>query len=271
MVDISNIYSLFIELFVAVLILVVDHRSRKLEQQTILKAQNMEIAARESQQLQMDRFSNWVQENSKQQLLLLESIMGALGTEEKETFTKEVSNRYKKEIRDDLEELEDLLVKRKLHKDRKSAKLDNEIDSKIDEIESANQIASSFLPANLIESLKKISVTAKSSLEKIQQMPEILDVDVNSQKDLTKEEVLQDSEVNQEDTFKEFQIEKDKLVQELEGLKTEIVQSMTETTSQIGSKLANLFSPQNIEKGIKDMLKKDKDKDKESNDQNEES
>ncbi|MHA2098680.1 MAG: hypothetical protein ACW99A_08330, partial [Candidatus Kariarchaeaceae archaeon] len=159
-VDIPNILTLAIELTVAILIVIVDQRSRRRERNSILRAQETERKHRETQQLQMERFSGWIQEDSKRQLMMLESILISLDEEKAKVFRNEVGQRYSSEISQDLDDLEDLLDRRREMGYMNDPILESDINQKIDELSSAQEIAGSFLPQGFADSLRSISQTA---------------------------------------------------------------------------------------------------------------
>lgn len=230
--------------------MVVDQRSRRRERDAILRSQKIDSEHREQQHLQMERFSGWIQEDSKRQLMMLESIMVSLDAEKAKIFRTEVGQRYTNEISKDLDDLEELLEKREESGTVGDRELESDINQKIDELTSAEEIAGSFLSKNFRDSLKAISNTAKEAFIHMSEISQLQDLEIDDNMDKEVKIPLSHDKMDQ------FKDDKDKLMSEIETLKFEIRQSITASTNQVTGKISNIFDPSKIEKGIKDFVSK---------------
>lgn len=259
-IDIPNILTLAIELSVAFLIVLVDQRSRKRDRDAQKRALELDQNHRQAQQLQMERFSGWIEEDSKRQLMMLESIMVSLDTDKAKVFHNEVGQRYTDEISKDLDDLGDLLDRQEKMGIAKDPVLESDINQKIDELSSAQQIAGSFLPKDFGESIKSISQAAKEAFLHIGDISDLQNMHIEHDDDENIKIEMSEEKVNQ---FKE---DREKLNAEIDALKAEIGKSIVDSTSQVTEKLSNIFDSSKFEKGIKDFVSKigsKKDKSKE--------
>ncbi|MCE7736008.1 MAG: hypothetical protein GPJ54_14090 [Candidatus Heimdallarchaeota archaeon] len=248
--EIPNIATLGIELSVAFLILVVDQRSRRRERNAILRSQKIDNEHREQQHLQMERFSGWIQEDSKRQLMMLESIMVSLDAEKAKIFRTEVGQRYTNEISRDLDDLEELLEKREELGIEGDRDLESDINQKIDELTSAEKIAGSFLSKSFQDSLKAISNTAKEAFIHMSDISELKNIEIDDNETGDIQIPLSDKKMDQ------FKDDKEKLMTEIETLKFEIGKTIAASTNQVTGKISNIFDPTKLEKGIKDLVSK---------------
>ncbi len=253
--DIPNYFTLTIEVGVAILILWVDQRSRKREQDSLERARLLENQHRETQQLQMERFSGWIKEDSRRQLMMLESIMVSLDKEKASVFRNEVGQRYTNEISKDLNDLEELLEQKEESGVIQTPTLDNDINQKIDELSSAQEIASSFLPVGIAESLKSISEITKDTMMDLGDLSNLSEQFKQVDVQIKHGEEHNDIDIPDEARSKLSQ-DKVKLTQEIQNLKLEIGKTIAESTGQLGEKLQNILDPSKINKGIMKFVSK---------------
>ncbi|OLS28746.1 MAG: hypothetical protein HeimC2_04760 [Candidatus Heimdallarchaeota archaeon LC_2] len=246
--DIPNYFTLAIEIAVAIMILWVEQRSRRREAASLKRGYEMEQKHRETQQLQMERFSSWIKEDSRRQLMMLDPIMVTLDAEKASIFRNEVGQRYTDEITRDLNDLEELLEQKQEIGLEKNPALDNTISQKIDELSSAEEIASSFLPRGIAESLKSISNISKATMIDLGDLS-------NLSSDLREIGEPHHGKLPPEPKSKLTE-DKEKLSKEIENLKLEIGKTIAESTSHLGEKLQNILDPSKINKGIMKFVSK---------------
>ncbi|MHA2249088.1 MAG: hypothetical protein ACXAD7_01940 [Candidatus Kariarchaeaceae archaeon] len=269
--DIPNYVTLPLEIGVALMIVLMDRRSRARDQAGMEKQQDIEIRNKEARRQQTERFNNWTQETARRQIMLLESIISALDSEKANIFKDEVGSRYTEEISKDVDDLESLLQKQKVQPKDSDLDLEIDIQSKIDEINTARQIATLFLPENIISNIENLSEIAKKSLGHVNALREN-EVTISKQiKDETTEEPSVpevDEQVKRiDDQVKEFSIGREKLHNDLMILKDEIQRSIEKTTGELTSTFRNIFKPKKLEEGIRKFVKEQTEKGSEEDDE----
>jgi hypothetical protein len=198
----------------------------------------------------MERFSGWIQEDSKRQLMMLESILISLDEEKAKVFRNEVGQRYSSEISQDLDDLEDLLDRRREMGYMNDPILESDINQKIDELSSAQEIAGSFLPQGFADSLRSISQTAKEAVVHMSDLSELQNLSVEDRDGDQVNVKLSEEKVTQ------FKQDRDKLQADIDNLKLELGKTITASTTQMTEKLSGILDPSRIERGIKDFVSK---------------
>lgn len=173
MIDIPNFVTLPIEIGVAVLILLMDKRQRSRESEAVIRFQKQQEQFRQSEIRQRERFNNFVQESSKRQIMLLESIMATLDKDRVDDFKSEVSSRYAEELSNDMDDLDELLNLKNIT-DEIDPELEADIESKIDEIESGKEFIEHFLPRETIDHISNLANSATTAYRGLKDLPEIL-------------------------------------------------------------------------------------------------
>ncbi|MHA2502405.1 MAG: hypothetical protein ACXAE3_06040 [Candidatus Kariarchaeaceae archaeon] len=173
MIDIPNFVTLPIEIGVAVLILLMDRRQRNRETEASVRFQKQQEQFRQSEIRQRERFNNFIQESSKRQIMLLESIMATLDKDRVDDFKSEVSSRYAEELSNDMEDLDELL-NRKSKTDEVDPELEADIESKIDEIESGKDFIEHFLPRETIDHISNLANSATSAYKGLRDLPDVI-------------------------------------------------------------------------------------------------
>ncbi|MHA2168625.1 MAG: hypothetical protein ACXAB7_01805 [Candidatus Kariarchaeaceae archaeon] len=245
--DIPNIVTLPIEIGIALMILWTDRRSRLRDRENIERQMEIETRHRDARSMQTERFNNWTQEAAKRQIMLLESIMVSLDVDKAQIFKDEVGTRYSEEISRDLNDLENLLEKKGSDPLIDDFKLDVEIESKIEELSSAKDIASSFLPESVLESLQNLSHLAVNSLEGIQKLTKrdgVMELPAAPSTPTTA----------QQDSLNEFKVSKTELQKEIANLHKKLKENIDQKTTEIASSFRNMFSSDKIERGLKDLI-----------------
>jgi hypothetical protein len=247
--DIPNIVTLPIEIGIALMILWTDRRSRLRDRENIERQMEIETRHRDARSMQTERFNNWTQEAAKRQIMLLESIMVSLDVDKAQIFKDEVGTRYSEEISRDLNDLENLLEKKGSDPSIDDFKLDVEIESKIEELSSAKDIASSFLPESVLESLQNLSHLAVNSLEGIQKLTKrdgdgVMELPAAPSTPTTP----------QQDSLNEFKVSKTELQKEIANLHKKLKENIDQKTTEIASSFRNMFSSDKLERGLKDLI-----------------
>lgn len=260
--DIPNLVTFPLEISIAFLILWLDLRQRAREKAQIERHNELEQKQKAAESKQMERFSNWVKESSKQQLFMLDSILTSLNHDQASIFRTEVGNRFSNEISNDLDDLENLLNQKEKISHVSDPKLEADIESKIDELESAKVVANAFLPDNFKERINNIANWTKESIEALQQIPINIEID-DKESDFPN---LDLKKINTRPTIKleskEILIDDmDKIRNEIKDLRNEIkthlgdqIEQALTQTSDIGKKaLSNIID---MGKSFKDIINK---------------
>lgn len=247
--DIPNYITLPIELGVAILILTMDRRSRRRERSAIGRWQSQQKNQLDFEIRQRERFNNFYQESSKRQMMLLESIMVTLDADKVDKFKSEVGYRYSDEISQDLDDLEELLVRKK-RAEISDPELEADIESKIEEIESAQSFLSNIVPVKTLEKIQTIADTAKDAYRTLKDLPSSIreDIGVSPPEDKPPQTVHQEKEDKIMDDFKskrsEIKLELDEVIR----------QKVEDITKSIGEQIPDESMP-NLANIIKSTLK----------------
>ena len=258
MFDIPNFVSLPIEIGVAVLILLMDKRQRKRERESTLRFHQQQDQFRQSEIRQRERFNNFIQESSKRQIMLLESIMATLDKERVNDFKTEVGSRYAEELSNDMNDLDELLDRKSKSADV-DPELEADIESKIDEIESGKDFVEHFLPKETIDSISNLANSATNAYRVLRDLPEILksrfpddegnikirledrefQVNPNDEAEVgrVKEEVLSNYKVDRVNFLESLNKQ---LQDTLQGVKRDIEQNLPATDSTTAGKLMDV-------------------------------
>ncbi len=157
--DIPNYISFPFEIAVALLILWLDRQERRREEKRIKERTKIENK-------QQARFTNFVTETSKHQMILLESILESLDPDKALLFKKNIQYKFGKEISNDMDDLEKLLG-RQMDPKEDAQKIESEITHKMDEIEASRAITSSIFTERISESIGKITNSTFGVLKNI--------------------------------------------------------------------------------------------------------
>jgi len=258
MFDIPNFVTLPIELGVALLILIMDRRQRQREQDSTQRFYEQQEEMRNSEIRQRERFNSWSQETTKRQMMMLESIMVTLDADKVDNFKTEVGSRYAKELSNDMEDLDDLLIKKKISS-TKDPELEANIESKIEEIETANEIIKHFVPADTIKQINSIANSAKKTYMTLRDLPETLKKEFPNMKN-GKVDVKIDDQTFKVDPTDQNEINdiKDRLFDEYHDEKSKILSTLNLSIKETIEEIANNIPSEKssgVEKKILDAVK----------------
>lgn len=259
MLDIPNYITLPIEIGVAILILLMDRRQRKREADSIIRFQEQQKETRESEIRQRERFNNWAQESSKRQVMMLESIMATLDVNKVDDFKTEVGSRYAEELNQDMEDLDNLL-NRKRYTDTSDPELEANIESKIEEIESAADFIEHFLPPDTLDQINTIADSAKSAYIGLKDLPKILEdrfprdskkVKVNLDNEQFTVDPNNPEQVDdiKDDILSKYKMEREKLFNSINASLKETLDEVARTKKEVKKELNANFSSKNSDTG----------------------
>lgn len=157
--DIPNYISFPFEIAVALLILWLDKQERKREESRIKRRTKVENK-------QQARFTNFVTETSKHQMILFESILESLDPDKAHQFKKNIQYKFSKEITNDMDDLEALL-ERQMDPTEDPQEIESEITHKMDEIVASRAITSSIFTERIGESISNITNSTVDVLKNI--------------------------------------------------------------------------------------------------------
>jgi len=219
-----------------------DKRQSKRENEGAMRFQEQQKAARDAEIRSRELFNNWQKENSKRQIMLLESIMATLDTEKIDHFQKEVSSRYAQEISNDIDDLDDLLEQKK-DTDEINPELEANIESKIEEIESAKEFIEHFIPTKVANDITDIANSAKLAYKTLRDLPIMLEQKFKKlDSDTIKVSVnQQDFDINPENEEEVDKIKNEALKGYKENRKkflTTLDQSIKDTISEVTNEIS---------------------------------
>jgi hypothetical protein len=248
--DIPNYISFPFEIGVALLILWLDKQERTREKLRLTHRTKIEVK-------QQARFTNFVTENSKHQMMLLESILESLDSTKAHQFKKSIQTKYSKEITSDMGDLE-LLLARQLDPDEDQNVIETEITHKMDEIEASRAITSTIFTEQIGKSIGNITKSTVDVLKNIS----LGDIVGMRRTDLQ-------NQVNS--VMKIIAKEKDHMMKEFAGFTADIQiksdkedESNSEKQNTLNKLLKSFVSEEDIEK-LKKIAEKAKSYDKDIN------
>lgn len=260
-VDIPNWVSLPLEIGVAVLLLVVDKRQRVREQTTAMRDRQKEARQREAEQRQMGRFEEWAHDNAKRQMMLLESIMKALGEDAATLFKDELGSRYSQEIVDDIGDLDELLNMQEDADEDELPNLESKISSKLRELETMKVQGKGFLPDSISNALQAIAENTRLLVDEPPDPHEsaLQQEDMSRffrkskpQSDDEKAAQIPDDQKRKEDAANE----RNRLKAELANLKEEIGRSISRSLKGVSTIAKDASAGFFKEFGVQDLVKK---------------